>query len=93
MPAAAEFYPLRVARVDPLTADAAAITFSVPDRLAGQFGDGSGVRVGDRLLKAHVTADRVAVVAEQGTGEQAGHPPVAVLERVDDEKVEEEQAG
>ncbi|HUD78991.1 MAG TPA: 1,2-phenylacetyl-CoA epoxidase subunit PaaE [Streptosporangiaceae bacterium] len=37
MPAAAEFYPLRVARVDPLTADAAAITFSVPDRLAGQF--------------------------------------------------------
>jgi ring-1,2-phenylacetyl-CoA epoxidase subunit PaaE len=38
MPAAAEFYPLRVARVDPLTADAAAITFSVPDRLAGRFG-------------------------------------------------------
>jgi ring-1,2-phenylacetyl-CoA epoxidase subunit PaaE len=38
MPAAAEFYPLRVARVDPLTADAAAVTFAVPDHLAGRFG-------------------------------------------------------
>jgi ring-1,2-phenylacetyl-CoA epoxidase subunit PaaE len=37
MPAATEFYPLRVTRVDPLTADAAAVTFSVPDQVAGRF--------------------------------------------------------
>jgi ring-1,2-phenylacetyl-CoA epoxidase subunit PaaE len=37
MPAAVQFYPLRVARVDPLTADAAAVTFSVPDQLADRF--------------------------------------------------------
>ena len=50
-------------------------------------------RLGDLLLKAHVAAHRVAVLAEQGAGEQAGDPSVAVLERVDDEKVEDEQAG
>jgi hypothetical protein len=33
------------------------------------------------------------VLAEQGAGEQAGNPSVAVLERVDDEKVGDEQPG
>src|SRR5215469_5800088 len=32
------FYPLAVARVDELTADSAAVTFAVPDELAGTFG-------------------------------------------------------
>ena len=50
-------------------------------------------RFGDRLLKAHVAADRVAVLAEHGIGEQAGHSPVTVLEGVDDEDVEDEQPG
>lgn len=33
----AEFYPLRVARVDPLTDDSAAVTFDVPPGLADRF--------------------------------------------------------
>jgi len=33
------------------------------------------------------------VIREQGSGEQAGDSPVAVLEGVDDEKLEDEQAG
>ena len=33
-PSRTEFHPLTVARVDPLTADAAAVTFDVPARLA-----------------------------------------------------------
>src|SRR5438067_12911849 len=32
-----EFYPLTVARVDPLTADSAAVTFDVPPGLAERF--------------------------------------------------------
>ncbi len=32
-----EFHPLTVARVDPLTDDSAAVTFEVPDGLAGSF--------------------------------------------------------
>jgi ring-1,2-phenylacetyl-CoA epoxidase subunit PaaE len=36
-PSRTEFYPLTVARVDPLTADAAAVTFDVPARLAEKF--------------------------------------------------------
>jgi len=32
------FYPLTVARVDELTNDSAAVTFAVPDELAGSFG-------------------------------------------------------
>jgi len=31
------------------------------------------------------------VLGEHGIGKQAGYPPVAVLERVDDEKVDDEQ--
>ena len=50
-------------------------------------------RFGDRLLEAHVAADRVAVLAEHGAGEQAGDSPVAVLEGMDDEEVEDEQPG
>ncbi len=37
MSAAAEFHKLRVARVDDLTADAAAVTFAVPDSLRDRF--------------------------------------------------------
>ena len=36
-PSRTEFHPLTVARVDPLTADAAAVTFDVPTRLAEKF--------------------------------------------------------
>ena len=36
-PSRTEFHPLTVARVDPLTADAAAVTFDVPARLAEKF--------------------------------------------------------
>ena len=47
----AVFYPLTVAAVEPLTDDAAAITFDVPDALAGQFafkpGQSLTVRRGD----------------------------------------------
>lgn len=36
-------------------------------------------RLSDRLLKADVAAHRVAMLAEQGTCEQASHSSVAVL--------------
>ncbi len=42
-------------------------------------------RFGNRLLKAHVAAHRVAALAEHGIGEQAGHSSVAVLKGVDNE--------
>jgi len=48
---------------------------------------------GDLLLKADVAANRVPVLVEHRAGEQAGHPAVAILEGVDDEKVEDRQAG
>ena len=50
-------------------------------------------RFGNRLLEAHVASDCIAVLAEQGAGEQAGDSSFAVLERVDHEEVEDEQAG
>ncbi len=49
--------------------------------------------IGRLPAQTHVAADRVAVLAEHGAGEQASDSPVAVLEGVDDEKVEDEQPG
>jgi ring-1,2-phenylacetyl-CoA epoxidase subunit PaaE len=49
--ARADFYPLRVAAVDPLTDDAAAVTFAVPQDLVSDFaflpGQSLTVKVGD----------------------------------------------
>ena len=41
-PSRTDFHRLTVARVDPLTADAAAVTFDVPPRLAEKFGSELG---------------------------------------------------
>jgi ring-1,2-phenylacetyl-CoA epoxidase subunit PaaE len=56
----AEFYPLTVARVDPLTADSAAVTFDVPSGLADRFAFAPGqsltVRRGDERRSYSICA-------------------------------------
>src|SRR5262249_59573732 len=55
-----EFYPLTVARIDPLTADSAAVTFDVPAALAGRFAFAPGqsltVRRGDERRSYSICA-------------------------------------
>jgi len=55
-----EFHPLRVSRVDPLTSDAAAITFDVPRELAERFvfapGQSLTVRRGDERRSYSICA-------------------------------------
>jgi ring-1,2-phenylacetyl-CoA epoxidase subunit PaaE len=62
----AEFHPLTVARVDPLTDDSAAVTFDVPPRLAERFAFAPGqsvtIRRGDERRSYSICAI-------------AGHPP------------------
>jgi ring-1,2-phenylacetyl-CoA epoxidase subunit PaaE len=48
----AVFHPLRVASVEPLTADSVAITFEVPPELAGEFDFGAGQHVNLRTPQA-----------------------------------------
>jgi ring-1,2-phenylacetyl-CoA epoxidase subunit PaaE len=54
------FYPLTVTRVEPLTADSAAITFAVPDELAAEFAFAPGqsltVRRGDERRSYSICA-------------------------------------
>jgi ring-1,2-phenylacetyl-CoA epoxidase subunit PaaE len=62
MPSASrtEFHPLRVAQVEPLTDDSAAVTFEVPPPLAGQFAFAPGqsltVRRGDERRSYSICA-------------------------------------
>src|SRR5437763_3322614 len=57
-----EFYPLTVARVDPLTADSAAVTFDVPPGLAERFAFAPGqsltVRRGEERRSYSICAPR-----------------------------------
>jgi ring-1,2-phenylacetyl-CoA epoxidase subunit PaaE len=55
-----EFHPLKVARVDPLTDDSAAVTFDVPSRLADRFSFAPGqsvtIRRGDERRSYSICA-------------------------------------
>lgn len=76
-----QFHPLRVARVDPLTDDSAAVTFAVPDELAAEFAFAAGqtltVRHGDERrsysICAPVGAPPRIGVREVAGGAVSGH--------------------
>jgi hypothetical protein len=45
------------------------------------------------LFEAYVSSDGVSVLDEHGVGKYAGHAPITVLKRMDDEKIQDEQSG
>ena len=60
-----EFHRLTVARVDPLTADSAAVTFDVPPGLAERFAFAPGQSLTIRRLHLHQDTMRRAVEADR----------------------------
>ena len=71
-----EFHPLKVARVDPLTGDSAAVTFDVPPRLAERFaftpGQSVTIRRGDERRSYSICAIAGPPAAHRRAGGSGG---------------------